>query len=56
MLATVSQKSGLQIYGIEREHFKVTDAELTSDFTKTLTVKVEKDLPPFEVTFYFDLK
>ena len=56
MLATVSRKSGSQIYGIEREHFKVTDAELASDFTKTLTVKVEEDLPPFEVTFYFDLK
>lgn len=56
VFVNVSQKSGLQIYGIEREQFKVTDAELASDFTKTLTVKVEEDLPPFEVTFYFDLK
>ena len=43
-------------YDIEKEGFKVTDAELASDFSKTLTVKVEEDLPPFEVTFYFDLK
>ncbi|MBO4767826.1 MAG: Ig domain-containing protein [Lachnospiraceae bacterium] len=56
VFVNVSQKSGLQIYGIDRERFKVTDAELASDFTKTLTVKVEEDLPPFEVTFYFDLK
>jgi len=56
VFVNVSRKSGLHIYGIEQEHFKVTDAELASDFTKTLTVKVEEDLPPFEVTFYFDLK